>query len=370
MWVFWAAYIIATSWFLIANGLWAANMMPPTETWLLVVCSILYVLIVTETVYLLIGANWSKLSSENRKFSEPEQTSRDNKRHHYYSLFRRRALKQGFNNKKQNSEAANNLAESEQSNTRGTLVATAIIAGVGLLSFGISAGTLVVLYNQQIAMQGQLAAMEIDQRPWMRLAKDAPITIEKLEVQKDQILVWISFNVENVGKSPAQRINVLPSLLIPDIEPWSFKEVKRVCADAKRPNLTVGNVVFPDDKEAIGPINFGRPMSEIKKATYRRAEDQYAGWAQGFGKDEADKVHGFLLKTADFTTLTVVGCINYMFGEDGTVHQTAFIYDLSRSTPEVRNGATNSSAIDITEIGVVDGKDLVLKPTMLGTFAD
>jgi hypothetical protein len=77
-------------------------------------------------------------------------------------------------------------------------------------------------------------------RPWVELTA---IKVTRLEVKKDQVLVWVDFSFRNIGHSPAQVVSIFPELLIPEAQPWGFKEARRICADiANHPRMLAGNL--------------------------------------------------------------------------------------------------------------------------------
>jgi hypothetical protein len=172
-------------------------------------------------------------------------------------------------------------------------------------------------FQQQLTvMQGQLDAMEADQRPWMK--------IEKLEPYKSPIDPWglrfagpdvvgflpLNFLLKNVGHSPAFDIRVGVGQFFGYAEQKSdlAKEEQERCAalDAAfpPPPMVVENpnfipVIFPGDEV---------PHTGIALAVLRTQLDKLADHGE----------NGF--------QLWFYGCIRYKFANSKEPHQTSFAY--------------------------------------------
>jgi hypothetical protein len=219
-----------------------------------------------------------------------------------------------------------------------------------------------------LIFQGQLTEMRNEQRAWVR---DASVTINKLSVQKDQVLVWVTFNFANIGKSPARSVSVIPKLLIPALEPWGFRRAKTSCDEAKQSSkLVVGNALFPDEPGSQ-TINFGRPMTDIQRGQKAAIKEGYDMWAQAWGKKEADNFLPSLIKMNAYMTFSIVGCIAYTIGDSPIIHGTSFSFGLTLDPdhPEI-DGDTRSGAINVSKVGDIDGKELRLTRDLLGRYAD
>ena len=219
-----------------------------------------------------------------------------------------------------------------------------------------------------LIFSGQLTEMRNEQRAWI---KDADITIERLQVQKDQVLVWMTFRYTNIGHSPAIKVWVTPTLLIPALEPWGFREARESCEYAKRhPNMVVGKALFPEETGSQSE-NFGRPMRDIQQGRSAGLQKTYRGWVEGFGKEEADRLLPSFATMANWMTFGIIGCIAYTFGNSADIHGTSFSLSLARDKnyPDTRSGG-ESFGIDVSHDGVIDGKELRLTSDLLGRYAD
>jgi hypothetical protein len=235
---------------------------------------------------------------------------------------------------------------------------------------GVSAATIaaILAFWSAWIFQGQLIEMRAGNRPWI---KDTAIVIDKLEVQKNQVSIWLKVTYKNIGHSPAEQVTIIPEMLIPGLQPWDFLEVKALCADLKtHPKLLMGNILFPDDSIESHSINFGRSMRDIEQGRDNQVNLSYTGWAMSFGKKAADAFRPDLLKMANKMTFSIVGCIAYTFIGSRDVHATSFAFGLSRSGLTKYTDGTTGDGFDITQPGVIDSKDLKLTPSMWGRYAD
>lgn len=203
-------------------------------------------------------------------------------------------------------------------------------------------------------------------RPWI---KDTGIKVEKLEVQKGQVLVWAEFRFANIGRSPAAELAVFPRLLIPELEPWGFREAKKACDEVRRhPNMVAGSALFPGESGSI-TMNFGRPMRDIQRGQKAYLKSTYDQWALAFGKEQANQALPSFVRMANYTGFSIVGCIAYTFVGSSTVHGTSFAYHLARNDPDTRNGVT-SQVVDTSRLGTISGSELRPTKELLGRYAD
>lgn len=203
--------------------------------------------------------------------------------------------------------------------TRRLFWATAVLAVV-------SAGTL-------WAIKGQLDVMEADQRPWFKVEiSPGPFVVE--EYPANEIIRQIQFfphiKAINVGKSPAYgvTINFYPAKGL-DLEE-AVKTQKAQCGGLRGLPLERihGYTIFPNDYVT---------------------EDMGAGkQIIGFVRDEILK-YSFSQGKRIYAQFSMVGCVDYMFGDSIKHHQTGFIYFVWQIVGKTNGEDVISPSFDIRE---------------------
>jgi hypothetical protein len=230
----------------------------------------------------------------------------------------------------QNNQDANEGALARY--TRNLVIVTSVIAIVGVLNFGAvllqwdtmrhtddathdlasAAKTQAEALGQQAAiMQGQLKAMEADQRPWIKIEATiaGPLTFFEPVGFADMPM---HFMLTNVGHSPAFNVRLTA---------WSFllslnhheleREWGERCENFKRTpldNPARGMILFPCDQLPWDQSGIGLTPDDIKKNIIDEGGNK--------GLD-----------------VWIYGCADYVFGEPKAHHQTGFVYRLGHLIP-------------------------------------
>jgi hypothetical protein len=165
--------------------------------------------------------------------------------------------------------------------------------------------------GQQNVMQGQLDAMEADQRPWISMAGPPKIASELTLINKDWARVSLAVPIKNTGKSPARNVAVLLKVVGFPRDVDLLSEQQRFCAKSNQPlppgAKYIGLTVFPGDQYETRQFANALP-DEITEM--RANHNQKRAIVSG-----------------------IVGCINYQFIADENIHQTGIILDFLRKIP-------------------------------------
>ena len=100
--------------------------------------------------------------------------------------------------------------------------------------------------EQEKIMKGQLGAMIVDQRPWVKLSSIKPDS--DLMVDEEAVSLDIGIVVTNVGKGPASRVLVEPYLFFPYIDATNASvELNKRCEELRDNAFSrqFGNLIFP-----------------------------------------------------------------------------------------------------------------------------
>jgi hypothetical protein len=206
----------------------------------------------------------------------------------------------------------------------------------------------IIFYNQLSVMQGQLKAMETDQRPWIKV--EAEIS-QGLQVHGGDGILPTKFTLTNVGHTPAFNVQ---------LEVWGFVSVPGVdiMAEQKERCERVRNQ--PLDNPARGAILF--PGDSMDPSRYSFG----ASLVPHFSPE--DVKNGLIDDGTGHKTISfwVYGCIDYAFGTPARHHQTGFIYTVARliDRPGLPQGM--SLGIDPTEATPADHLRLFPSPSASG----
>jgi hypothetical protein len=199
--------------------------------------------------------------------------------------------------------------------------------------------------RQARVMQGQLDAMEADQRPWIKVETETYDDFRPTKI----VVPPIKFILTNVGKSPAFNVQVFPrAFAMATGHDDLFKEQKEWCGRYRKQRNAGGNVlddnqgiiIFPNEKapweKQGGILGAGVIQSDIAKYSYA---------------DEQGR------KTL---SLWIYGCVLYDFGRPGTTHQTAYVYRIAHLVhrAELETAMTFATYLD----EVIPKADIMLFP--------
>ena len=203
---------------------------------------------------------------------------------------------------------------SQDRSSRRTATATILIAIFAVVAALVGISQAIIGNRQLTAMQGQLDAMEADQRPWIKPIFQ--IVGFKFTDAGDAEITY-SVNFKNVGKSPAQNIKsrIAGAVMTEKTAIRSIDEERNQCKlaaeDSARAALP-GIFLFPgeDAPELIAGRGAGR--------LYVSAVEFAKGWPNS--------------KSLVFK---LIGCFDYSFSKESGRHgQTGFAYIISRKAPD------------------------------------
>jgi hypothetical protein len=174
---------------------------------------------------------------------------------------------------------------------------TFVTAAIGSLQYCTFKGQLDV-------MQGQLDAMEADQRPWIYLPGTE--IASPLHIDAKGAFVVLQFHPTNVGKTPGKFAFIEGSFFALSPDGREILKSWKPCNDLRnqsRSSLNHGGTLFPNENRVL-IHGFTLIPEEIV-----RVRDGKAG------------------------SVMITGCIDYLFESGERHHQTRFIYELDRPTP-------------------------------------
>lgn len=199
---------------------------------------------------------------------------------------------------------------------------TAILTG---FLFGVGIGQVILFWRQLVYIRAGLtdtkhaadAAKEsaetgrrtlvASQRAWIRV--DEVTLAEDLHFSAGGVSTAIAIKITNIGNIPATNVGLLVTLMVmkPD-GPFAGQELHKLCVAMRTQKLRGGFTIFPND-------SFPRPNNPWKSSVV-------------VGREEIEEARKASL-SKDRICFHIIGCIDYTFQTDATVHhQTGFICDL------------------------------------------
>jgi hypothetical protein len=176
--------------------------------------------------------------------------------------------------------------------------------------------TAVIFKRQLDTMQGQLNAMEADQRPWIAL--QALPLLTGFQTDPNVAMMELTFNIKNTGKTPARRVGILLRIIDQFIHPDLLTVQTNICADSSKPLQPGAKYIeftmFPGDQYSKGAIAF--MFKDAIAESRKRNKEGHA-----------------------VISAAIVGCIDYQFLFAEAHHQTGFIFDVLRKVPAPVIGA-------------------------------
>ena len=177
-------------------------------------------------------------------------------------------------------------------------------------------------------------------RAWIKL-DGTPEIISPLKFDETgQGQLSVKINLKNIGRSPALSVNV-EAVCIADISLFMNRKLNNPldqseCKSLRKNNYNTGTTIFPS-----------------QSITY------IGGYALLVLKNELDERKSLLtskgIKDPDFLNKTspiISGCVDYVLQEDGSHHQTGFVYNLfgrdskDSKIPRMINTQIPSTSID------------------------
>lgn len=176
---------------------------------------------------------------------------------------------------------------------------------VGLAGLISAIAAAVVASFAYLAVDGQLATMRDEQRPWISIDRMDPISSFHRD-QNGLLYLRISFNLKNSGHAPARYTDIAGMMVVRSNTNADLSKIKEVCIKER---------VRPIDEHAVGqPIFPGDTRS--------------AGYGVELLKDEEAKLE------AGKTAILLGGCVDYVYGAQNEHHQTSFVIEIDKPGPD------------------------------------
>ncbi len=184
-------------------------------------------------------------------------------------------------------------------------------------------------------------ALIASQRAWIRIDQIG-FGGGGLAIDNQGASVSVSFKITNTGNSPA--INVTPHawlVVLRNGGPFPLQERQRRCGEIRNQSFNPGFTLFPGESF---PGNMG-----------------FGSWSLGTNANRAEIEEGARASVnSNQVLLFVVGCIDYTFPTDATIHhQTGFIFEVQRNdllTISLENGIIPIAQLRLMETGVGDSR--------------
>lgn len=174
-------------------------------------------------------------------------------------------------------------------------------------------------------------ALIAERRPWLKI-KD--VRLHSFEIREDQADIDFEVTYENVGNSPAQRINLRQELVEMDVNAFGIANDFAKKVRSQIGPIEWGETCFPGDPSTLrSKLTMG--LARIRDEKQARDKDFIAAFiAKGMSEEDvrglseareagSQSVGGFML----------IGSVTYGFDEFTTLHQTTFVYLLVRPDP-------------------------------------
>jgi hypothetical protein len=256
----------------------------------------------------------------------------------------------------------------EDRSSRRTATATVWIAIFAVIAAFVGISQAIIGNRQLTAMQGQLNAMEAEQRPWIattiELAGDLIIGNQGAQIK-------VKYTLENTGHAPAFNVVPIPSIvanvtytggfmtIFPQMNFFGpvdpIKEVKHLCdkyapnlSDALQRGVTIlfGNTIFPQKTftKTEGAIIDFQPLPNVPPSL-TVTPPRYIMDGSAY----------------------LASCVDYRVGEGTVHHQTGDVFFLDRVSPD---DPQKTISIDLPKSEVIHKDDLRLFPEALGAYAN
>jgi hypothetical protein len=218
---------------------------------------------------------------------------------------------------------------SQERSSRITAKATAWIAVFAVVAAVVAISQAIIANRQLTTMQGQLDAMNREQRPW--------VTFSKIAVGSDftyntsGVGISLDFSLKNVGHSPAFNVSIWPTLVLGNIAD-PLRAQREYCNDLVARNMTDGGITLFPDQELI-PWKHG---ASVGADDLKRAREAWQG--------------------SSLISPYMVGCILYRIDGVTAERQTGFIYEIDRIARE--SPVSNARVAIDTALGNIKAQDI------------
>ena len=201
----------------------------------------------------------------------------------------------------------------------------------------VTVGLLLVGGLQAGTLWSQLQVQKSEQRPWIDLSPPVPVT--PISFANGNANFRLRFDMSNSGHSPALRVNVAPKIFLRQANIQTAMDAQAaLCPPTgiKNDNPYAGVTLFPGGRHSI--------LRYFTIGTVTMKEWK-AHWKDGKG------------------TPVLVGCVDYVF-QDGAHHQSGFVYEIDRSSPDEASGQfvsidPNGSEVPMADIRLAENSDMI-----------
>lgn len=182
-------------------------------------------------------------------------------------------------------------------------------------------------------------ALIASDRPWLQVVN---FSVAKMTIDAENVMIWATVTLRNVGHSPALSVDMKPELSTYDSRglPGLPLDPESVCVRAKeRPYNAYSDTIFPSQDKTLPQLVFWMHASDIRKAQVARIVRQSPNWLPMPNVSS--------IRIAD--TFTLAGCALYKSIGEVSYHGTSFGMTLARRCPEDAFGCP----FDLMQFGTV-----------------
>jgi hypothetical protein len=177
--------------------------------------------------------------------------------------------------------------------------------------------------RQWYVTRDQLRVMQTEQRPWVEI-KSAQLDDIVLGGDGDSINIQMSFDIKNIGKTPALGIEVRVAPYVTSQKTFSDANTlqERKCAESKDyPSRKSDLSLMPEQPDTI---HVGAVISMAQAIA--DADNEFAEWAKHMNADASAKRTPYRHDVA----FMVLGCFDYFLASSQDHGQTFFRYSVVR----------------------------------------
>jgi len=180
--------------------------------------------------------------------------------------------------------------------------------------------------------------LSITERPWLTVEV---IPSGPLISSGDVVKLSVTYRIRNIGHSPGNKATLYARFFVTGIEAQKYvlEEQKILCENLAASPQINPTTIFPDTP----PTLFDWEYSVVKNENLIES-----------------------VPNTTFPVIFLIGCVDYVFGEPPTHHQTRFIYMVMRKNPRI---GANPMGIAIGE-DVPKNQVVLIKPTFGGDYAN
>jgi len=211
-----------------------------------------------------------------------------------------------------------------------------------------------------VAQQALIAA----ERPWVKVVGLSDV---RVTVREDMVSFFAKINVTNIGRSPAQGTFVRTRLLANASIDEGAQAANALCRDfieGKYYSPTY-ELIFPDEDRILWDTALIYVHS-ISRENKKRIQEEFQLNRSAYGDEKAEEFRTQAAAAPLVAGLSLIGCVNYMIPIGRVVGQTAFVYAVNQACGKEQR---ELCAFYMTKPGVFEGKDVIIREPISGTFA-